>query len=91
MMQPSRFLAEVPSEYIQELTPRPRPHHAGEEEELHIGDTVHHRDFGLGIIQKQYETSLGLTYDVFFSQSSRIHSLVAKYAKLIKSSEYSAD
>ncbi len=91
MMRPSRFLAEIPSEYIQELTPRPRPQIGGSEEELHLGDTVHHRDFGLGIIQRQYETSLGLTYDVFFSQSSRVHSLVAKYAKLIKSSEYSPD
>lgn len=90
MMRPSRFLAEVPSEYIQELTPR-RQQTGGSDETLHIGDTVHHRDFGLGIIQRQYETSLGLTYDVFFSQSSRVHSLVAKYAKLIKSSEYSAD
>lgn len=89
MMRPSRFLAEVPSEYINELTPRPRS--AGTDEELNIGDTVHHRDFGLGIIQRQYETSLGMTYDVFFSQSSRVHSLVAKYAKLIKASEYSTD
>ncbi len=91
LMRPSRFLAEIPSEYIQDLTPRPRSHTSGTDEELHIGDTVHHRDFGLGIIQRQYETSLGLTYDVFFSQSSRVHSLVAKYAKLIKSSEYAAD
>ncbi len=87
MMRPSRFLAEVPPEYIQELTPRARPQFGGSDEALHIGDTVHHRDFGLGIIQRQYETSLGLTYDVFFSQSSRVHSLVAKYAKLIKASD----
>lgn len=85
MMRPSRFLDEIPSEYVQELTPRRSIR--TDEEELHIGDTVHHRDFGLGIIQKQYETSLGLTYDVFFSQSSRVHSLVAKYAKLVKSSD----
>jgi DNA helicase-2/ATP-dependent DNA helicase PcrA len=93
MMRPSRFLAEVPSEYIQELTPQRRSlvSSGGGDEELRIGDTVHHRDFGLGIIQRQYETSLGLTFDVFFSQSSRVHSLVAKYAKLIKSTEHAAD
>lgn len=91
MMRPSRFLAEIPLEYIQELTPRPRPHFPESDQELCIGDTVHHRDFGLGIIQRRYETSLGLTYDVFFSQSCRVHSLVAKYAKLIKSSDHASD
>lgn len=90
MMRPSRFLAEIPSEYVHELTPRPRSHFPDSDQELCVGDTVYHRDFGLGIIQRMYETSLGLTYDVFFSHSSRVHSLVAKYAKLIKSSEHSS-
>ena len=85
-MRPSRFLAEIPSEYVEELTPRPRHRLDGASEELQIGDTVHHRDFGRGIIQRAYETSLGMTYDVFFEQSSRLHSLVGKYAKLVKDS-----
>jgi DNA helicase-2/ATP-dependent DNA helicase PcrA len=87
-MRPSRFLAEVPSEYIYELTPKPRP--ARDTAALQVKDVVHHRDFGLGVIQKQYETSLGLTYDVFFSEDRSIRSLVAKYAKLVKSSDDSA-
>lgn len=91
LMRPSRFLAEVPSEYTQDLTPRPRLAVGTAEGDLRVGDTVYHRDFGLGIIQRQYETSLGLTYDVFFSQSSRVHSLVAKYAKLAKNTEYPSD
>ncbi len=88
-MRPSRFLAEIPSEYIKELSFRPPIRKAAGE--LQVGDTVHHRDFGVGIIQRQYETSLGLTYDVFFSHSSRVHSLVAKYAKLVKSFEHAPD
>lgn len=85
LMRPSRFLNEIPPEYIHALNSRP----VGEEstEIFSRGDTVHHRDFGLGIIQKCYETSLGPTYDVFFPQSGETRSLVAKYAKLLKSSE----
>jgi hypothetical protein len=33
------------------------------------GDTVFHKEFGEGIVQKTYQTSLGLTYDVFFPQA----------------------
>lgn len=85
LMRPSRFLNEIPPEYIHALNARPI---GGESSEEFVkGDTVHHRDFGLGIIQKCYETSLGLTYDVFFPQSGETRSLVAKYAKLLKSSE----
>ncbi len=89
MMRPSSFLAEIPSEYIQDLSPR----HFSEasSEEFHVGDAAYHRDFGLGMVERVYETSLGLTYDVFFAQSRRVHSLVAKYAKLIKSTESTVD
>ncbi|NGX27197.1 MAG: hypothetical protein K940chlam6_01130, partial [Chlamydiae bacterium] len=44
----------------------------------------HHKDFGKGIIQKAYNTSLGLTYDVLFSENDEERSLVAKYARLAK-------
>jgi DNA helicase-2/ATP-dependent DNA helicase PcrA len=84
MMRPSRFLNEIPPEYIQPLNTRPISLSEESSEEFAIGDTVHHRDFGLGVIQKCYETSLGPTYDVFFPQSGETRSLVAKYAKLIK-------
>jgi DNA helicase II / ATP-dependent DNA helicase PcrA len=86
MMRPSRFLNEIPPEYIHPLNTRPIV--SGESsEDFSTGETVHHRDFGIGVIQKCYETSLGPTYDVFFPQSGETRSLVAKYAKLIKSSD----
>jgi DNA helicase II / ATP-dependent DNA helicase PcrA len=82
-MRPSRFLSEVPPEYINSLTPRSIP--IGEiSEEFFVGNTVYHRDFGAGVVQKCYETSLGPTYDILFAQSGETRSLVAKYAKLIK-------
>jgi DNA helicase-2/ATP-dependent DNA helicase PcrA len=88
MMRPSRFIDEIPFEYIEDFSPR--SHREEQSEELQTEDSVYHRDFGLGTIQKSYETSLGLTYDVLFWQTGRVHSLVAKFAKLIKSSENSS-
>ncbi|MGC1878951.1 MAG: UvrD-helicase domain-containing protein [Rhabdochlamydiaceae bacterium] len=86
MMRPSRFLKEIPEEFLQ-------PYHlttshkeadsiSYEEETYEPGDTVFHKDFGTGIVQKKYRTSLGLTYDVFFPQAQTTRSLVAKFAKL---------
>ena len=86
-MRPSRFLNEIPPEYIQTLNVRPVHTESESVENFSTGDTVHHRDFGLGVVQKCYETSLGATYDVFFPQSGETRSLVAKYAKLLKSSD----
>lgn len=83
MMRASRFLSEVPSEYVQLLSGR-LAEGADPERVFEIGDTVHHRDFGVGIVQKSYQTSLGLTYDVFFPQAETVRSLVAKFAKLVK-------
>lgn len=79
-MRPSRFLKEIPAHFFaskqggfQET--------AGEFEE---GAKVFHKDFGQGIIQRAYKTSIGLTYDVFFAESKTLRSLVAKFAKLTK-------
>lgn len=88
-MQPSQFLNEIPPEYIQNLSPK--PFQGESSEDFSTGDTVHHRDFGVGVVQKCYETSLGATYDVFFPQSGETRSLVAKYAKLLKTSDNLAD
>jgi DNA helicase II / ATP-dependent DNA helicase PcrA len=88
MMRPSRFLKEVPEEFLESfhLTAAPRERedivYDEEEKPFEIGDSVHHRDFGTGIVQKIYNTSLGLTYDVFFPKANSIRSLVAKFAKL---------
>lgn len=88
IMHPSRFLKEIPSTYLQNFTANstaktqdfdPSP----EEQCFEIGATVFHRDFGTGMIQKSYNTSLGLTYDVYFPQARTTRSLVAKFAKLI--------
>jgi DNA helicase-2/ATP-dependent DNA helicase PcrA len=82
MMRPSRFLNEIPSEYLQDRQAAPAAY--DEETVFASGDEVHHRDFGTGIVQKSYQTSLGLTYDVFFPQANTTRSLVAKFAKLIR-------
>jgi len=52
------------------------------EDEFRVGSYVIHKDFGKGIIQKAYMTSLGKTYDVFFNDTRSTKSLVAKFAKL---------
>lgn len=89
VMRPSRFLQEIPSSYLQTYrTPSytESEEAAGPEESegFSIGDAVVHKDFGTGIVQKSYNTSLGLTYDVYFPHSRTTRSLVAKFAKLAK-------
>jgi DNA helicase II / ATP-dependent DNA helicase PcrA len=82
-MHPSRFLSEIPREYFM-------PFHLASFDEIEIeedfspGDAVLHKDFGQGIIRKAYQTSLGLTYDVFFPHAQAERTLVAKYAKLTR-------
>ena len=86
VMRPSRFLTEIPARYLEshqsyfknEIEEYP-------EEGFEIGAAVFHRDFGTGIIQKSYNTSLGLTYDIYFPQTRTTRSLVAKFAKLVPS------
>lgn len=86
IMRPSRFLSEIPSTFIQMPSEKPTEtytYQQAEKKYFREGDRVFHKNFGLGIIQKQYNTSLGMTYDVFFPQSKTLRSLVAKYAKLL--------
>lgn len=88
MMRPSRFLKEIPEGFLESYhlssQPRGREDIAYDERETPFepGDSVFHKDFGTGIVQKVYNTSLGLTYDVFFPQANSMRSLVAKFAKL---------
>lgn len=56
----------------------------GELESFKAGDTVFHKDFGIGMVQESYQSSVGLTYKVFFSNDNSTKSLVAKFAKLSK-------
>lgn len=83
-MRPSRFLSEIPEERMKKFHKETFSPYEYEEARtnLQIGDRVNHREFGEGIVQKTYSTSLGLTYDVLFEDETR--SLVAKYAKLAK-------
>ncbi|HEY5259684.1 MAG TPA: 3'-5' exonuclease, partial [Rhabdochlamydiaceae bacterium] len=76
-MRPSRFLYEIPSEYL-----RTFDEGSGDENVFSPGTAVVHKDFGPGIVQKSYQTSLGLTYDVFFPKANATRTLIAKYAKL---------
>ncbi len=81
IMRPSRFLYEIPNEYLEKLHQKAEQSSDGEIR-LANGTRVEHRDFGEGIILKSYSTSLGLTYDVYFSDAEIERSLVGKYAKL---------
>ena len=80
IMKPSRFLSELPEEHIQ--LPEKVAFEPIDGDELPTGTVVHHKSFGRGVIRKAYQTSLGLTYDVYFPGSESIKTLIAKYAKL---------
>jgi len=87
-MRPSRFLREIPTSYLQTIQKGVRSVDKGwqedaDEDGFQPGDTVLHNDFGAGIVHKVYQTSLGLTYDVFFPRANTTRTLVAKYAKLV--------
>lgn len=82
-MRPSRFLKEIPQEYLESYSAYSTTEETGESEEgFSPGEMVYHKDFGQGVVQKVYQTSLGLTYDVYFSEANTTRTLVAKYAKL---------
>lgn len=89
-MTPSRFIREIPEEYLKEDSIIQIPDMPFEGEFL-SGDRVVHKDFGVGAVQKGYETSLGKTYDVLFEKDNSLKTLVAKYAKLkpYKASDFS--
>lgn len=77
-MRPSRFLFELPAEHVDQGVRETA------EGPIEQGDRVAHRDFGEGIVQKVYKTSLGETYDVYFPELGATRSLVARFAKLEK-------
>jgi DNA helicase-2/ATP-dependent DNA helicase PcrA len=83
-MRPSRFLSEIPKQYLQNYhqTITTFSDDDTEEQSFEPGDTVIHKDFGTGIVHKTYNTSLGLTYDVFFPSANTTRTLIAKFAKL---------
>ena len=85
LMRPSRFLREVPAKYLKNDSPivyEQESAPSGDPEAFAIGDRVHHKEFGQGIVQKSFHTSFGLTYEVQFDEGTTTRTLVAKYAKL---------
>lgn len=82
VMQPSRFLKEVPTEYLTNYSPEDSPSYDDHEFTFHKGDRVIHKQFGVGVIEKAYHTSYGVTYDIYFEDSDMERTLIEKYAKL---------
>lgn len=120
MMLPSRFLGEIPEEFIEKTSSFWRQNKSfswkfsdsdfadeetekeesyipsyrkpkqsvdlekdeKEETEFMIGDKVRHPSFGIGTIERIYNSSFGTTFDVFFQEEKQKRSLAAKYAKL---------
>ncbi|CCB87630.1 MULTISPECIES: ATP-dependent helicase [Parachlamydia] len=96
----SRFLSEIPPNFIEKIILNRRPDSyrppipeykmvepviaVEEPESLETGDTIFHKEFGVGKINKSYQGSIGLTYQIFFVKDNRERTLVAKYAKLKK-------
>ncbi|NGX39144.1 MAG: ATP-dependent DNA helicase PcrA [Chlamydiae bacterium] len=85
-MRPSRFLSEIPEEHLKKYHKEAFTPYTLDESPTSFepGDIVKHKDFGSGMIQKVYNTSLGLTYDVLFYENDQVRTLVAKYAKLTR-------
>jgi DNA helicase-2/ATP-dependent DNA helicase PcrA len=80
-MRPSRFLKEIPSQYLQNLSPGQS---SSTEGSFAVGDKVYHQQFGPGVVQKAYSSSFGLTYDVYFPSAATTRTLAAKFAKLTR-------
>ncbi len=85
-MRPSRFLKEIPAQYLENLS-APSLHMSEDEyvdsvEGFAPGDQVFHQEFGVGVVKKTYQGSFGLTYEIHFPEAGTNRTLVAKYAKL---------
>lgn len=90
VMSPSRFLHEIDATHVERISSK-KLNRELTESEFPIGTSVRHRSFGIGVIQRQYNTSFGITYDVLFNTTGEIHSLIAKYAKLEKAISETSD
>lgn len=86
-MRPSRFLKEIPAQYLYNLSPttlraRQDDDSPDTPEGFAPGDSVYHQEFGTGTVKKSYQGSFGLTYEVHFPHAGTTRTLVARYAKL---------
>ncbi|MCH9811660.1 ATP-dependent helicase [bacterium] len=80
IMKESRFLLELPSAHVEGASSLVHP--PSVEGEIRPGSYVYHKTFGKGVVDKVYETSYGVTYDVLFAIDNEKRTLVAKFAKL---------
>ncbi|MBA2727074.1 MAG: ATP-dependent DNA helicase, partial [Parachlamydiaceae bacterium] len=96
----SRFLKELPLEYIEVVksppkvlsasskkTTLPKPIAEITEEfvsDLSEGQLISHQMFGIGVVQKVSTSQLGLMYKILFSKDNKERTLIAKLAKLTK-------
>lgn len=91
-MRPSRFLRELPTQYLEQVgaVARAREQDLEErvssegEEPFAIGELVFHHEFGVGRVESCYEGSAGLTYRILFNNDLVEKSVVAKFAKLTR-------
>jgi DNA helicase-2/ATP-dependent DNA helicase PcrA len=89
-MTPSRFLGEIPQEFIQSpQNVRFLPKSDFEKIESIVElfqeeDHVLHKEFGKGIIKSVYEGSFGLMYDILFEHLNAKKTFVAKFVPLKK-------
>lgn len=82
-MRKSRFLKEIPDQFIEksgvshfsDTVEKPSP-------SFTTGDVVFHPQFGVGRIENTMEGSLGITYDILFSNDGKVRKLAAKYSNL---------
>lgn len=81
-MYPSRFLKEIPRHFLYAYAPKEDSVPSEYSDSFRPGDRVFHRDFGEGTVQRAYQTSFGITYDVLFDEPRSTRSLVAKFARL---------
>lgn len=93
-MRPSRFLMEIPSslkKVISNVSVNPVEQEVSYVKPaavapsgmiFSVGDTVFHPQFGVGKIENASEGSLGLMYEVYFTNDETTRKLVAKFAPL---------
>lgn len=82
-MKPARFFKEIPAQFLENYSPfLERQEFVSEEAHFEPGDQVMHNEFGLGVVQKSYQGSLGLMYEIYFLETKLARTLAAKFAKL---------
>jgi DNA helicase-2/ATP-dependent DNA helicase PcrA len=92
--RPSRFIYEIPTRFVERIHSPFQFHKKAMftskivEETAHElvvpGDTVMHKDFGIGIVREVEKQSDSDIYKIFFSNDQKLRTLMAKFAHLKK-------